>query len=55
MFGECLSEIASIHYINKAILCHRSNYAGNISEEILNSHDGEGKTYTSAGFTKLRQ
>jgi hypothetical protein len=45
MSGESLSVIDSIHSINKAILCSRSNDANCIREEILNTLDKQVKTY----------
>jgi hypothetical protein len=39
---------ASVHYINKAILCSWKSDAGRISEECFNSPDGDVKTYLLA-------
>lgn len=33
------------HYNDKAVLSQRNNDADNMSEEVLNSLDGEGTTY----------
>jgi hypothetical protein len=45
IYGESLSVVDSTHCINKAILCQRINDVDHISKEVLETVDGQMKTY----------